>query len=104
MIPSFMTFFDDSRDDFSVTFFECKGGDGERLHDFFIYPPAPEGGSESARRMGTFYELPDGGVCFWTVCMYGVGQHPLLTCHGPAMNDVGEAGYFFGGEVPCVTI
>ena len=38
------------------------------------------------------------------VCMYGVGQHPLLTCHGPAMNDVGEAGYFLGGEVPRVTI
>ena len=103
MIPSFVTFFDDSRDDFSVTLLEFKGGDGERLHDFFIYPPAPEGGSESARRVGTFYEFPDGGVCLWTVCMYGVGQYPLLTCHGPAMNDVGEAGYFFGGEVPRVT-
>jgi hypothetical protein len=99
-----MTFFDDSRDDVSVTFFKCKGGNGKPLHDFFIYPPTPEGGSESARRVGTFYEFPDGGVCLWAVCMYGVGQHPLLTCHGPAMNDVGEAGYFLGGEVPRVTI
>ena len=104
MNPSFVTFFDDSRDDFSVTLLESKGGDGERLHDFFIYPPAPEGGSESVRRVGAFYEFPDGGVCLWTVCMYGVGQYPLLTCHGSAMNDVGEAGYFFGRDVPRVTI
>ena len=33
-----------------------------------------------------------------------VGQYLLLTCHGPAMNDVDEAGYFFRGEVSDVTI
>jgi hypothetical protein len=44
MFPSVVTFFDDSCDEFPVTFFTCERGNREGLYDLLIYPPSPEGG------------------------------------------------------------
>ena len=46
--PSGVAFFDDSCDEFPVTFFTSERGDREGLHDIIIYPPSPKGGGEPA--------------------------------------------------------